>query len=99
MTPPKDNRRRAIALRYDIEQDAAPRVVAQGAGVLAERILEIARKHGIHVHADPDLTALLAKLGPQQPIPESLYRAVAEVLALVYRLNQERGQRRTGGLQ
>lgn len=91
---PADDRRRAIALRYDTTRDEAPRVVAKGAGVLAQRILEIAKQHGIHVHADPDLAALLTKLDPDQPIPENLYRAVAEVLAFVYRINQQRANTR-----
>ena len=51
-----------------------------------QRILEIAKQHGIHVHADPDLAALLTKLDPDQPIPENLYRAVAEILAYIYSL-------------
>lgn len=91
MTPPVDPRRRAVALRYDATRDDAPKVVAKGSGFLAERIVEIARAHGIHVHSDPALMGLLAKLEPNTHIPESMYRAVAEVLALVYRLNRERG--------
>lgn len=87
-------RRKAIALRYDVTKDDAPRILAKGSGALAERILEIAREHKIHVHNDPDLVALLAKLDPDQHIPESLYRAVAEVLAVVYRLNREAPNRK-----
>ncbi|HOZ45065.1 MAG TPA: EscU/YscU/HrcU family type III secretion system export apparatus switch protein [Candidatus Hydrogenedentes bacterium] len=84
-------RSRAIALRYDAESDAAPRVVAKGAGLLAEQIIAIAREHGIHVHEDPDLVAVLAKLDLDTYIPEELYRAVAEVLAFVYRVNHRLG--------
>lgn len=80
--------RRAVALRYDVSQDAAPKIIAKGERLLAERIIELAREKGIHVHEDPDLTAVLAKLDLQTEIPESLYQAVAEVLAFVYRLNQ-----------
>lgn len=86
--------RKAIALRYDVTKDDAPRVLAKGSGALAERILEIARQHKIHVHNDPDLVALLAKLDPNQHIPETLYRAVAEVLAVVYRLNRDASGRK-----
>ena len=90
MSPPEKHApRKAVALRYDATRDAAPTVVATGSGALAERILEIARQHKIHVHSDPDLIALLAKLDPGAHIPETLYRAVAEVLALVYRLNRD----------
>lgn len=86
-TPPE--RRRAVALRYDQSRDAAPRVVARGQGYVAERILTIAREAGIHVHEDPDLVAVLAALDVEAEIPQDLYRAVAEILAFVYRLNQQ----------
>lgn len=93
MSPDKPDtpRRKAVALRYDAEQDAAPKVVAKGAGVLADRIVAIAREHGVQVQEDPDLTALLAKLDLGAPIPEALYRAVAEILAYVYRVNRKAG--------
>lgn len=82
------SRRKAVALRYDPGHDAAPRVVAKGAGLLADRIVELARQHGVHVHEDPELAALLSRLQVDADIPEELYRAVAEVLAFVYRLNR-----------
>lgn len=80
-------RKRAAALRYDHEKDDVPRLVAKGQGVVAERIVELAKQHGIPVREDPDLINLLAKLEVDQFIPESLFRAVAEVMAYVYRLN------------
>jgi flagellar biosynthesis protein len=80
-------RKRAVALAYDAEAGAAPRVVAKGAGHMARRIVELAEEHGIHVHEDPALTAVLSKLEIEAEIPPELYRAVAEVLAFVYRLN------------
>lgn len=80
-------RRKAVALRYDAEKDAAPKVIAKGSGLLADRILELAREHNIHIQQDPDLVAVLSKLEVNSDIPENLYRAVAEILAFVYRLN------------
>jgi type III secretion system FlhB-like substrate exporter len=56
--------------------------------LLAERIVEIANENDIPIHEDPDLVAVLSKLDVESEIPEPLYRAVAEVLAYVYRLNQ-----------
>lgn len=85
---PQLHKRRAVALRYDQEQDRAPKIIAKGRGLLAERILEIARDNKIPVHEDPDLVAVLSTLDVNTEIPEDLYRAVAEVLAFVYRLNQ-----------
>lgn len=81
-------KRRAIALRYDAARDGAPKVIARGKGYTADRIIEIAREHGLHIHHDPNLAALLSTLDVNQEIPEDLYKAVAEVLAFVYRLTQ-----------
>jgi len=86
--------RKAVALRYDRGKDRAPRVVAKGERLLADRIIEVAKAHDIHIHEDPDLVAVLATLDVGQDIPESLYRAVAEVLVFVYHLNRKVGARR-----
>lgn len=90
--PSEPKRRKAIALRYNAEEDTAPRVIAKGAGIIAEKILALAQEHHIHVHQDPGLAGLLAKLEINVPIPEELYRAVAEILAFVYRLNERMGR-------
>ena len=85
---PKRGREKAVALHYEAGHDRAPRVTAKGQGLLAQRIIEIAKEHGVRIHEDPDLVALLSKLDIETEIPDDLYRAVAEVLAFVYRLNQ-----------
>jgi FlhB-like protein len=92
--PSRHPGRKAVAIRYDQESDNAPRVVAKGDRLLAEHIIAIAREHDIHIHEDPDLVAVLGKLDVDTEIPEDLYRAVAEVLAFVYRLNEQFGARR-----
>ncbi len=84
--------RKAVALRYDENRDRAPKVVAKGDRLLAERIIALAEEQGIVVQEDRDLVALLAKLDVESEIPESLYAAVAEVLAFVYRLNNRLGE-------
>ncbi len=84
-------RRKVVALRYDATQDSAPKVVAKGSGHLAERILEVAREHGVVIHEDPDMMQALAALDVDVEIPEALYRAVAEVLAFVYQANRALG--------
>lgn len=91
MDASQETRQKAVALRYDAAQDAAPKIVAKGAGLLAERIIEVARAHGVSIHEDPDLVAVLAKLELNAEVQEELYRAVAEVLAFVYRLNNRFG--------
>lgn len=92
---PREKRRRAVAVRYQAGEDDAPKVVAKGTGLLADRILEIAREHGVHVYEDPDLVEVLARLDIQQDIPPEMYKAVAEVLAFVYRINQQVGDRKS----
>jgi flagellar biosynthetic protein FlhB len=77
----------AVALRYNDKSDAAPIVVAKGMDESAEKIREVARKHGVPVISRPPLTRALYKLVKEgKPVPANLYRAVAEVLAFVYRI-------------
>jgi flagellar biosynthesis protein len=80
--------KRATALRYDAERDRAPKVVATGAGVLADRILEVAREAGVPVREDAALLEALAGLELESEIPEELYQAVAETLVWAYRLDR-----------
>jgi flagellar biosynthesis protein len=88
-TPKKP--KKAVALKYKPGDDHAPRVTAKGTGRLAERIIEMARKHGIPVKDDPDLVEVLSRLDLDDQIPPELYVVVAELLAFVYRLNQNKG--------
>jgi flagellar biosynthesis protein len=81
------DRQVAVALKYVAGQDDAPRLVAKGRGVLAEAIVRLAREHGVPVHPDRDLAAVLERLDLDALIPPALYRALAEVLAYVYRMN------------
>ncbi|MFT3694198.1 MAG: EscU/YscU/HrcU family type III secretion system export apparatus switch protein [Kofleriaceae bacterium] len=77
----------AVALKYDEAKFAAPLVVAKGVDEQAEKIRAIARKHGVPVISRPPLTRALYKLVKEgKPVPQNLYRAVAEVLAYVYRI-------------
>ena len=77
----------AIALKYDAEEMAAPRVIAKGAGFVAERIREIAKENGVPIVENKPLAQTLYKVVEiDEHIPVDLYRAVAEVLAYVYRL-------------
>ncbi len=87
----------AIALRYRAGETAAPRVLGKGAGFIAQKIREIARGNGIPIVENKPLARLLYRqVEVGREIPEALYRAVAEVLAYVYRLR--RGER-TGAPQ
>lgn len=79
-------KRQALALRYR-EGEYAPRVVAKGYGVLAERIITEAQRHGIPIHGSPELAGLLMQVDLDAHIPTELYQAVAELLVWVYSLD------------
>jgi flagellar biosynthesis protein len=82
---PEKPRRRASALKY--EGTGAPKVVASGSGLIAERILAAAREAGIAIREDAALAEALSKLDLGREIPEDLYVAVAEALAWAYALD------------
>jgi flagellar biosynthesis protein len=75
----------AVALAY-AEGQTAPRVVAKGRGLIAEAIISQARAYGIYVHESPELVSLLMQVDMDQHIPPQLYRAVAELLAWLYKM-------------
>ncbi len=75
----------AVALEYDGEH--APRVTAKGRDKLADQIVQIARQHGIPLQENEPLAAVLSKVELGEEIPESLYLAVAQVIAFAYHLS------------
>lgn len=83
----------AVALVYN-QGDAAPRVAAKGRGLVAQAIIEKAREHGVFVHESRELVGLLMQVDLDQRIPPQLYRAVAELLVWVYKL--EKGEPGSG---
>ena len=83
----KDKDFKAIALKYDIDKDKAPKVVAKGLRELGERIVKLAKESGVPIKEDKDLAEVLIKLELYEEIPSELYYAIAEVLAYVYKIN------------
>lgn len=84
-------RKKAAALGYEAATDRAPKVLAAGAGAIAEKILDIAKIHQVPIHHDPELAGLLASLQVGQYIPPELYKLVAEVLAFIYEIDEHYG--------
>lgn len=83
----------AVALRYEKRRRGAPTVVAKGVDHVAARIREIAREHKVPIYEDPPLAwALYRAVEVGREIPADLYRAVAEVLAHVYKLRRRRAR-------
>ena len=82
-----DKSPKAVALKYDGKKDKAPKVLAKGRGNIAEKIIDIAKEHHVPLYEDKNLIQILEALDLETEIPPELYRAVAEVLAFIYRLN------------
>lgn len=74
----------AVAIRYKEGEDNAPKIIAKGINLMAEKIKEIARKYGIIIMENPPLARTLVKLEIGWEIPPELFQAIAEILAFVY---------------
>jgi flagellar biosynthesis protein len=77
----------AVALHYEKQDGGAPRVVASGRGAVGDKIVEIAKAHGVPIESNPGLAAALADVEIGEEIPVELYKAVAEVLIFILRMS------------
>lgn len=84
-----EDSKKAVALRYEPNKDNAPKVVAKGRGYIADKIIQIARQHGVPLREDETLVEILSKLDLYEEIPVEIYKAVAEILAFIYRLRSK----------
>lgn len=80
----------AVALDYEKGTHGAPRVVATGRGLVAEKIMEVARENGVVIEANPMLAEALSGVPLDETIPHELYQAVAEVIGFVLRAQHRR---------
>ena len=80
---------KAVSLRYKAGKDPAPKVTAKGQGLVAKRIIALAKEHHIPIKEDPDLLQVLSQVEVNQEVPASIYQMVAELLAFVYKVNKE----------
>ena len=79
----------AVALMYDKESTPAPKIIAKGAGHIAEKIKELAAEHGVPIVEDKPVARALFKQDLNSYIPEELYKAVAKIIAYVYKLKRK----------
>lgn len=79
----------AVALEYEEGTRQAPIVVAKGRGLVAEKIMEVARENGIIIEANPMLAEALSGVPLDDSIPHGLYQAVAEVIGFVLRTRRK----------
>lgn len=83
-------KKQAVALRYQQQQESAPRVIAVGEGLIAERIIEKALENGVPVMEDIEVVGKLVHMPLGSEIPVQLYEAVAKVLVFLYKLEGEK---------
>ena len=81
--------KKAVALKYEPPRHDAPIVTAKGQGLVAEKIIEVAKKKHIPIKDDPDLVQILSQLELGDQIPSSVYQVVAEIFAFIYHLNNK----------
>ncbi len=86
----KNLTQKAVALKYDIEKDNAPKVTAKGKGETASNIIKIAKENNIPIKKDEDLIELLSQIDIDKEIPSSMYRAVAEIFSFIYDLSNNK---------
>ena len=77
----------AVALQYKKGTREAPRVIAKGRGLVADRIVELARENGVVIETNPVLAEALSNVGLDDTIPLELYEAVAIVIGYVLRVS------------
>ena len=85
----EEKRLQAAALRYRRKEDLAPKLLARGEGKVAEKIIDLAKQHGITISKDPDLVTILSKIDIGEMISQEMYEIVAELLVFVYRLKEK----------
>ena len=86
----KNSSLKAVALKYDIEKDNAPKITAKGKGETASNIIKIAKEHDIPIKEDADLIELLSQIDIDKEIPGSMYKAVAEIFSFIYDLSNNK---------
>ena len=84
------NKKKAVALGYNRSQDNAPKVLASGAGEIANKIISLAKEHDIPIKEDPDLIEILSRVEVDQEIPPNLYKAVAEIFSFLYKITNKK---------
>jgi flagellar biosynthesis protein len=87
--PVKNLQKKTVALQYDdTKPESAPKVVAKGSGAIAEKIIEKANESKIPIYEDKALVEVLSEIEIDREIPPELYKAVAEILAWVYKAHK-----------
>ncbi len=84
----KYNKQEAVALRYEYGVDVAPKIIARGKGIIADKIIQKAKENNIPIQKDEELVKILSILELDSVIPLEAYSAVAEILSTLYKYNK-----------
>lgn len=87
-------RNHAVALAYG-QEDEAPRILVSGPGEIAKKIIELAKEQGIPIRRDDPLVSILSQFNAGEYVPESCYKAVAEIFAFLFRVDLRFAKRAT----
>ena len=83
---------KAVALGYEKNQDQALKVLASGKGIIAEKIIELAKENNIPLHRDADLVEVLSVLEINEYIPLEVYSVIAEIFTYIYEEDAKKKQ-------
>ena len=84
------NSKKAVALSYDKEASNAPKVIASGERYIASNIIKVAKQNDIPIKRDEDMVELLSKIDINKEIPDTMYKAVAEIFSFVYQITNDK---------
>ena len=85
----KNKKNSAVSLKYDTRISKSPLVTAKGKGLIADKIIALAKENNVPIKEDPDLVQLLSHVDLNREIPSSLYKVVAELFSFIYKLNND----------
>jgi flagellar biosynthesis protein len=86
---------KAVAMKYKVYEDNAPKVIAKGSGEVAKKIIEKAKEYDVSIFQNPELTDMLMNVELDKEVPAELYKAVVEVF-LWLRKTEEKAQMSKG---
>ncbi len=89
----RKNIKQATALQYSPDTDVAPKVIATGQGIVAEKIIEKAKEADVPVYQNANLAQTLSALGIGDQIPPEIYEVVAEILVFIGSVDKSYGER------
>jgi flagellar biosynthesis protein len=87
MSAPEQNRKNQLAVALHYESPGTPRVIAKGRGEVGQKIIDVAREHGVPIEENASLAGALSEVELGNEIPLELYKAVAEVLLFLMRMS------------